>query len=411
MLGGGLPAIAIAQDEKKSDHAELLTKENIVDVAAAGTIAWRSGIVGQALFLHDRLRTGEDSRATLRLSNLSVLRVDELTNLEILPPQESTAKPSLNLKQGSTYFFSREKSREMQVKTPAVNGAIRGTEFVITVAANGNTTVTMLDGEVELYNEAGSVVVRSGEQGKAEPGRAPTKTAVIEAINSVQWCLYYPGVLDLNDLGLAASGRSGLSSSLVAYEQGDLLAALEKFPRGHIVGSTSEQIYRAGLFLVVGQVPKAERLLREVARGTPGRDALLTLIAAVTLKPRPSSATPQTASDWIAESYYRQSQADLVGALEAAQRATEIDSSFGFAWTRRAELEFSFGRVPQAQQMLDQGLRLAPRNPAAHALRGFLFSAENKITQAKESFEAAMAIDGALGDAWLGRGLCLIRQG
>ena len=39
-----------------------------------------------------------------------------------------------------------------------------------------------------------------------------------------------------------------------------------------------------------------------------------------------------------------------------------------------------------------------PRNPAAHALLGFLFSAENKINQAKDAFENAMAIDGALGD-------------
>ena len=76
-----------------------------------------------------------------------------------------------------------------------------------------------------------------------------------------------------------------------------------------------------------------------------------------------------------------------------------------------AELEFSFGRVPQAKKALAEGLRLAPRNPAAHALSGFLLSAENNINAAKDAFERAMAIDGALGNAWLGHGLCLIRQG
>ena len=76
-----------------------------------------------------------------------------------------------------------------------------------------------------------------------------------------------------------------------------------------------------------------------------------------------------------------------------------------------AELEFSFGRVPQAKKALEQGLNLAPRNPAAEALRGFLLSAENRINEAKDSFEKAMALDGALGNAWLGHGLCLIRQG
>ncbi len=44
-------------------------------------------------------------------------------------------------------------------------------------------------------------------------------------------------------------------------------------------------------------------------------------------------------------------------------------------------------------------------------MRGFLLAAENRIGEAKAAFEEARAIDGALGNAWLGRGLCLIRKG
>ncbi len=136
--------------------AALLTKENEVDVAGPAA-SWIPATVGQALAIRDRLRTGEDSRATVRLSDASILRIDELTETEILPPRTSEAKPTLNLKQGSTYFFSRERAREIQVQTPAANGAIRGTEFTITVAANGHTSFTMLDGEVEVSNASGSV--------------------------------------------------------------------------------------------------------------------------------------------------------------------------------------------------------------------------------------------------------------
>jgi tetratricopeptide (TPR) repeat protein len=396
----------LAQAPDASPEASLLSKENVVDAAKAGG-AWTSATVGQSLAIHDRLRTGEDSRASVRMTDLSVLRLDELTNIEILPPSTTSDKPGLNVKDGTTYFFSREKSREMKVQTPAANGAIRGTEFVVRVAANGSTTVTMLDGEVQLSNAHGSVLLTNGEQAKVDVGSAPRKTAVIEAINVIQWCLYYPGVLDLRELGYAASG----SGSMAAYNQGDLLAALAAYGHGTRSGSNADKVYHASLLLAVGQVDKARRLLTATASGTPGRQALLTLIAAVTLKPRPTSDEPRTASDWIAESYYRQSQANLPGALEAAQRATQIDPEFGFAWTRVAELHFSFGRIPQAKAALEKGVQLSPRNPAAHALQGFLFSAENKITEAKAAFENAMAIDGALGDAWLGRGLCQIRQG
>lgn len=395
-----------AQTPEGAANASLLSKENVVDAASSGG-SWTSATVGQPLTTHDRLRTGEDSRAAVRMTDLSVLRIDELTTIEITPPSTTSDKPGLNMKEGTTYFFSREKSREMRVETPAANGAMRGTEFVVAVAANGSTTVTMLDGEVELSNAQGSLLVSTGEQAKVDVGGVPRKTAVLEAINSVQWCLYYPGVLDLKELGYSSNSNASIS----AYNEGDLLAALAASGHGSRSGSNADKVYHAGLLLAVGQVDKANRLLNAASRGTPGRQALLTLIAAVTLKPRPDSNAPQTASDWIAESYYLQSQANLPGALEAAKHATEIDPEFGFAWTRLAELHFSFGRVPQAKAALEKGVQLSPRNPAAHALLGFLFSAENKINQAKGAFENAMAIDGALGNAWLGRGLCLIRQG
>ena len=215
-----------AQTPESSANASLLSKENVVDAASGGG-SWAPATVGQALAVNDRLRTGEDSRAAVRMTDLSVLRMDELTTITIGPPATAGDKPSLNVKEGTTYFFSREKSREIRVETPAANGAIRGTEFVVTVAANGSTTMTMLDGEVELSNAQGSLLVSTGEQAKVDVGGAPRKTAVLEAINSVQWCLYYPGVLDLKELGYSRDSNSSVS----AYNEGDLLAALAAY--GH----------------------------------------------------------------------------------------------------------------------------------------------------------------------------------
>ena len=60
---------------------------------------------------------------------------------------------------------------------------------------------------------------------------------------------------------------------------------------------------------------------------------------------------------------------------------------------------------------LDRSLRLAPRNAQALALMGFLLAAENRTRQAAEWFDRAIAVDAALGNAWLGRGLCRMRRG
>ena len=102
----------------------------------------------------------------------------------------------------------------------------------------------MLDGELEFFNAQGSVLIHNGEQANAEPGRKPTKTAVIEAINIIQWCLYYPGVLDLNELGFSSARRAS-NASLEAYTGGDLLAALKAYRGG--AGSNADKVYHAGL--------------------------------------------------------------------------------------------------------------------------------------------------------------------
>ena len=409
-LGTASARIATAEDASDANAAEIISKENLVDSLKPPDV-WQPATVGQKLASHDRLRTGEDSRTAVRLSDFSILRLDELTEAEILPPPSATTKPTVDLKQGTAYFFSREKSREINVQTPAANGTIRGTEFVVTVAANGSTSFTMIDGEVETSNGNGSLVVRSGERADIEPGGQPTKTEASDPIDSARWCFYYPAVLDPKEVAASIEEGEAVQASLSAYSEGDLRMALQQYPADRSPASPEEKVYRAGLLLFAGQVSKAEELLEELDHNVRGRQALSTLIAAVTLKDKEGAESPQTASDWIAQSYYLQSIDHLVGARQAAERATALNPDFGFGWTRVAELELSQGRALQAKKALEKGLRLAPRNPAAHALRGFILSGEDKLDDAKASFEKALALDGSLGDAWLGHGLCLIRQG
>jgi tetratricopeptide (TPR) repeat protein len=286
-----------------------------------------------------------------------------------------------------------------------------------------------LDGAVDLENELGQLALGSREQATIEPSRAPARTAVIEAINIIQWALYYPGVLDLDELPLAEDQRDELADSLLAYRNGDLLAAVSKYPVGRVPASDGERVYLAALLMVVGQVEQSESLLQMVARqeGPQQRaarlaNALRMTIAAVKghkfdnresegLSNLNSQLPAKTATEWMAESYSHQSRSDLSNALFAARQAAERDLNFGFAWVRVAELEFSFGRAGAALAALDKGLRLSPRNAQALALKGYLLAARNQTAQAIEWFDQAIGVDNALGYAWLGRGLCRIRRG
>lgn len=391
----------------------VLTIEGKVETAIAGTMNWQVARTNEILHVGDRLRTGLRSRATVRLSNLTVLRVNELTVLQIQAPSQPEQQSALNLESGAAYFFSRERPTEMEFRTPLVSGAIRGTEFNLTVADNGKTVVTLIDGEVALNNSFGSIDFASGEQGIVEPGKAPAKTAAINAINIIQWCLYYPAVLDVDELNLTGAEKQALADSLAAYRAGDLLAALASYPANRQPASDSEKIYYAELLLSVGQVDESEAQLGSIH--SPLAEALREVVAAVKFQSFssnrnfPASTTSATAS--LADSYYFQSSSQLDAALAAARDATKESPNFGFAWERLAELEFSFGHTPVAMAALEKSLRLSPRNAEALALQGFLLAAQNKFGAAGKAFDNTIAVDGTLGNAWLGRGLVRIHGG
>ena len=394
-----------------SGESVLLTIEGKVEVSGAGTTTWTPGQTNGILHIADRVRTGLRSRAAVRLSNLSVLRVNELTTLQIQPPSAPGKQSRLDLGSGSTYFLSRERPTDVEFRTPLASGAIRGTEFHLFVAENGRSVVTLIDGVLTLSNPQGTLDLGSGEQATVEPGQAPTKTAVINAINIIQWCLYYPGILEINEVGLSAAEQQLLSASLNAYRSGDLLAALANYPQGRTPQSDAERIYFAGLLLAVGQVEQSEAQLGGLTRASPLADALREVVAAVKFQNWNRTAPPVLATEWLAESYYLQSRSKLDEALKAARMAVSKTSSFGFGWARVAELEFSFGRVPAAVAALENSLQLSPRNAEALTVRGYLLASQNRITEAQRSFEEALAVDGALGNAWLGHGLVRIRQG
>jgi Flp pilus assembly protein TadD len=398
--------------------AQFLTLEGTVQIYPAGGGGWVLAQTNQPLHFGDRLRTFERSRATVRLSDQTVLRLNELTTLTLAAPATAGAQSMLDMKSGSVYFLDRDKPATQEFRTPLTSGAIRGTEFNLAVADDGRTVVTLIDGQVGLSNELGQVDMSSGEQGVVEAGKAPVKSPMLSAINIIQWCLYYPGVLDADDLELSPEEQQTLSDSLSAYRAGDLLQAVASYPPGLTAGSGSLQVYHAATLIAVGQVEQAETILGRLpsSEGQGKRESklatgLLEMIATVKGQPGPHVTSPKLTTEWLAESYYFQSHARLGEALNAARSAVAVAPNFGFGWARVAELELSFGRLPQALTALDRSLQLSPRNAQSLAVKGFIQLAQGSERRARASFDQAIAVDGALGNAWIGRGLCQIWRG
>jgi tetratricopeptide (TPR) repeat protein len=391
----------------------LLMVSGTVEVAPPGTSNFVAAHATQVLRVGDQIRTGKNSRATVRLSNLSIIRVYELTTMTIRPPSKAERNAAIEVKSGSTYFFNRDKPNETQFETPSSSGAIRGTEFNLAVDKNGRTEVALLDGQVALSNAYGSIQLESGERAVVEKNQAPQKSPLLDAINIIQWTLYYPAILDPDELELSADTQQALAASLSAYGNGDLLEALAQYPNGREPASESERVYKAALLLAAGNVDGAQSLLGQSFRETRPADladALKEMIAAVKGQPWHRTAPRTLATEWMAGSYQAQSQRDLEKARAMALSAAAQAPGFGFAQERVAEMEFSFGHTEAALAALKKSLELSPRNAQALALNGFALSAQNKMAAAEKYFDRAIAADGWLANGWLGRGLVRIRE-
>jgi tetratricopeptide (TPR) repeat protein len=405
-------AVAHAQNPSgDADSVVVVSLEGKLEAAPVGTENWAPVAVNQKLRPGDRIRTGRNSRATLRSAAAGEETVREEGIFTINPPRAGSSRPVFELVRGWYYFFTRGQPLDIELRNRLASAASRQTEFLVVVGEDDKVEITVFDGVVDLTNAQGGVVINKGDRGVAIPGQAPTSAPALNATNLIQWVLYYPGVLDTDELSWDNGTKDALRESIEAYRMGDLVRALNLYPVGRVAATDVEKTYYAALLLVVGEAEKAEKTLDSLTQASRFSAALRKLIAAVRSDPAPDNAAPASATEWIAESYYRQSRLDLEGALAAARSATDASPAFGFAWARVAELEFGFGRIDAARAALEKALALSPRHAAALALEGFLLAAENKIPEAIVQFDKAIAVDGAFADAWLGRGLCRIRRG
>lgn len=392
--------------------AKLISHSGEVAFRRPDRDAWFTASDNQPLFEHEKLRTSDSGQAVVELQNLSRVVMGPRSELTVLPPRGEKTKATLQVLRGLIYLLHRNQPGDLDVALPAGTAAIEGTEFVLEVAAlSGAATFRMIDGQVQLANAYGHVTLTNGEQGTLEFNKAPQRTAMLESRNVVQWLLYYPGVLAPSELNLDGATQDELQEPLSSYGRGNLLKALALYPRQRKPKTVAETVFLAALKLSCGYPEEYRSLVSTLHQTNSNARALDLLFSTIAGDTNTNDIPVTTASEYLAFSYFQQSQHNLADALTSAQQAVRISPKFGFGWERIAELEFSFGRIGPAALALERALCYSPENAQAHALQGFLELARGHLSQADSNFVTAVKLDSRLGNAWLGRGLGRMRRG
>ncbi|WP_027998385.1 FecR domain-containing protein [Sinorhizobium arboris] len=138
---------------------------------------WRVVDLAQDLLPGDVLRTNATGALAVLFRDHTQIRLGRNTALRV--KEIGGGDSNLELQAGTIWARAERGGEGLLIDTPAATAAIRGTDWTLTVGADGKTSLVVLEGVVELSNAYGSVTVQQGEGAVAAIGSAPTKIVIV----------------------------------------------------------------------------------------------------------------------------------------------------------------------------------------------------------------------------------------
>lgn len=151
--------------------------------------SWQVVDLRQDVVPGDYLRTNANGTLAVLFADRTQMRLGRNTTL-LVKEIGGGSDTRFSLEQGSIWARAERGGQGLTVDTPAAAAAIRGTDWTMTVDGDGRTSLTVLEGTVELANEFGSVSVAEGEAAAASIGSAPTKVVIVDPDDREQMLFY-----------------------------------------------------------------------------------------------------------------------------------------------------------------------------------------------------------------------------
>ena len=379
------PQGAVAQESV----ATISSVAKVFSLQGSATIVRNGALLpvseGFAIISGDEVRVGDPGRIAMELTDGSYVRLPSGSMMRF--PEKGD---SLNLLEGALQFFSHSEHHP-EVITEHVTAAIRGTEFSVTTDKN-QTAISMVSGSLDGVSPTGRAALAAGQGARFARNKPPELFTIISSEHSAQWSLFVPFLLSTEPGALPELGQKVVKS---------------KDP------CAPDNVQR-GRMLVSGGDPEGGAALLESCvasySSTPAHalaTASLALVrlaqgdktAAEGLSSRAILATPDSATARLARSFVLQERGDLEGALALIKGGATLNDDNLRA--REAELQFMFGNVSAAKQLLEG---IPDRSWYAEAIYGFVLLGDRSFDQAERAFKRAIQAEpgAALPHAGLG---------
>lgn len=372
------PTVEIVSIKGRGEHSR----------AAAGP--WEPVRVQQRVATGTWLQTRADSRMGLLWPDETTTTLGANTVAQVQQAEGAPARRNImDFQKGRGRFETKTPSKNFAVTTPTGLAAIRGTEWLVEVADDGASAFTVVEGEVELSNDLGKLLVASNEQGFLERGKAPYKRRVQNARERVQW---------VSSVTVDPSRYAGADPGAAAL------------------------FVRADEALFRGEPAEAVSLLRRAASDFPAEPRTLGLLARAHLfaddmpAAREAAAAARAKHPRVLESQlYAAEVARLDGdyalARAALREATRIAPKDWRAWHALGQLYGERADPRRARRALERADGLSPRNALVLGERGLVEANAHDLPLARETLGRALEAQPDDFSTWTGLGLARLRSG
>ncbi len=379
---------------------------------------WRPVAAGDDVLAGDVARTGADSRAAVLCVDESQIKLNANTIMRftasaassrlVAPAAASRDGDRVSryaIEAGEAWLRNSKEDFDFELSTPALTAAIRGTEFTVRVEEDGATTIALLQGELLLSNPFGELSLFAGEVGFARPGEAPSKRVLVDAEGAVQWTLYYPGVVSLQDLQLAGLDEATAAGwdALRRHQPRQALEAFATAPRGPQGLRTPQAAagYALALFRTGDAAgayasfrPYVADILAVTAAGAQaGELAGCLLCGAAAAAGAAALETPLSPNLTAVGGFL----ALMAGRVEEAERlfaaalARDPQNVLALSW--RAQMALAMNDKAEARRLADQALAADGESPLALVSSAVTAMAEFELPKARAALEAALEAD------------------
>lgn len=390
---------------------------------------WRDIEVRQDVAAGDTLRTNATGSLAVVFADGTQVRLGRNTTL-VVNEVRARSPSSVRVESGSVWGRSPRGAANLTVETPAATAAIRGTEWAVSAEGDAST-LQVISGEVEFFNDLGRLLVVEGQAARAEAGFAPTRLVLANPPGREQMLLY----LRLEDgLDLVQTDSPEFILARTRVHSGDVEGAQAGFLA--LSGAQRETDQALGAYgayvtaLRLGQSPPplpsgegaVALLSRILALAYEGdlRGALALSDQAMTLHPDDASLiaararilllvgdpnealvlVDQASGDQPDTAVLMALRAELLNdvehqpreALVLAEQAAQAAPDDVRALAVLSDAWFELGGYAEAMSAIEQAITLQPQNVSLLARRASLLLRQNELTRAKAQIDDGLAL-------------------